>query len=80
MSHLARYRGQAYHQTIGRNIMDFTLQDLEEMREEYLGKCTSCGYEQDCVEGDAEHYECESCGKKTVEGFIYWMYEIANSE
>jgi len=33
-----------------------------------IGICTSCGEESDGVEPDAEHYECESCGKHEVFG------------
>ena len=33
-----------------------------------VGICTACGEETTGVEPDAEHYECESCGKHEVFG------------
>ena len=30
------------------------------------GFCINCGAEQEGCEPDAERYECESCGKRTV--------------
>lgn len=38
------------------------------MGDENIGFCTSCGFEQSCVEPDASGYTCESCGEKTIEG------------
>ncbi len=35
---------------------------------ENLGYCTSCLAERDCVEPDAENYECEECGSLKVFG------------
>jgi predicted RNA-binding Zn-ribbon protein involved in translation (DUF1610 family) len=32
------------------------------------GFCLSCGQEAEGVEGDAERYECESCGELAVFG------------
>lgn len=32
------------------------------------GFCLACGEEAMGVEGDAEHYECESCGETAVFG------------
>ena len=41
------------------------------------GVCVACGAEPDCVESDAENYECESCGENAVFGaeqlLIYYV-------
>lgn len=36
--------------------------------DDYVGICTSCGYEQDCVEPDGREYKCEECGENKVFG------------
>ena len=35
---------------------------------ESLGICLACGEQTDGVEPDAEGYECEICGRRTVMG------------
>ena len=43
--------------------------DYVEACEEYLGWCTTCEeFTTGCVEPDAEGYECEACGERTVFG------------
>jgi anaerobic ribonucleoside-triphosphate reductase len=46
---------------------------MEAVRRSYAtldnpGFCVACGEEADGCEPDAEHYECESCGKHQVFG------------
>ena len=40
------------------------------------GFCMSCGFESDSCEPDAQNYECESCGERTVFGAeeLYLMF------
>lgn len=47
-------------------LLDLAL-DLCE-RDENEGICLECGEVQDCVEPDARHYHCESCGADRVYG------------
>jgi predicted RNA-binding Zn-ribbon protein involved in translation (DUF1610 family) len=37
-------------------------------QDDNIGICTACGEEATGVEPDAEHYECEGCGKNEVFG------------
>jgi hypothetical protein len=37
-------------------------------QDDNIGICTACGEETSGVEPDAEHYECEACGKNEVFG------------
>ena len=37
-------------------------------QDDNIGICTACGEEATGVEPDAEHYECEVCGKNEVFG------------
>jgi len=46
----------------------FTLEQLEPAMDLNVGFCRACGSEQDCVEPDARHYRCESCGMPQVYG------------
>lgn len=52
--------------------------DPFEVSEEYenQGICYECGYLQDCVEPDAEEYECEECGQHAVGGLTMALLEI----
>jgi len=40
------------------------------------GFCIACGDEASGCEPDAERYECESCGKKSVYGAEALLYEV----
>jgi len=46
----------------------FTLEQIEEAMEDYIGFCTNCGAERPCCEPDAREYECEECGANKVYG------------
>ena len=48
--------------------MRFTLEQLEDARECYVGFCIACGAERDTCEPDACEYECEECGANKVYG------------
>lgn len=37
------------------------------------GFCVACGEEADGCEPDAQHYECECCGKRQVFGANYLL-------
>ena len=46
-----------------------TAQEYEEYSDDNMGYCARCrDFTTDCVEPDAEMYECESCGGNTVYG------------
>lgn len=51
-----------------KNPKTFTLEEIEEAREEYLGFCISCGATRDSCEPDAREYPCEECSLDTVFG------------
>lgn len=43
--------------------------DFAEAVDSYQGWCTvCCAFTRDCTEPDAEGYDCEQCGQKTVVG------------
>lgn len=44
---------------------------------EYIGFCTACGAEADCVEPDACCYKCEECGANKVFGAEELLMRIA---
>lgn len=47
-----------------------------EHRETYIGYCRVCeDWTTDCVEPDAEDYECECCGNDSVIGADNWLME-----
>lgn len=46
--------------------IDEVLRALEE--DSNSGFCTECGSEHECVEPDAEGYECQECGERKVMG------------
>jgi len=48
--------------------MRFTLEQIEEAMESYIGFCTECGAERETCEPDAREYECEECGEASVYG------------
>ena len=48
--------------------LEFTIEEIEEMRDLSEGVCISCGEVQDSCEPDACGYTCESCGDDTVYG------------
>jgi Zn finger protein HypA/HybF involved in hydrogenase expression len=49
--------------------MAVSMDEIEEAIEEYRGWCTVCqDFTSDGVEPDAEKYECEECGQRTVYG------------
>lgn len=48
--------------------VEVSLEEYEQLRDEYIGICLSCGEERDCCEPDAANYECENCGKNRVFG------------
>lgn len=50
-----------------------TLEDLQQMDNDYSGFCTSCGEIQESCEPDARAYECESCGAHTVHGTLGFL-------
>jgi len=40
------------------------------------GFCIACGEDQEGCEPDAERYECESCGKRTVFGAEQLLFYV----
>ena len=49
----------------------FTLEQIQEADEMYLGFCAECGAERECCEPDARNYqcdECDECGENAVFG------------
>jgi hypothetical protein len=45
-----------------------TLAEYQYMDENCEGLCVACGFVDDCVEPDAERYECVECESKAVYG------------
>jgi hypothetical protein len=45
-----------------------TLEEYLELKEEYIGVCIECGWQQDNVEPDGRNIPCEECGRPTVFG------------
>lgn len=45
-----------------------TLEEYHELREEMIGVCINCGWQQDCVEPDGRKVPCEECGELSVFG------------
>lgn len=52
--------------TPSKNILDIAMEACE--ADDNLGVCLNCGEVADCVEPDAEYYECEACGEEEVFG------------
>jgi len=48
--------------------MRFTLEQIEEAMESYIGFCTECGAERETCEPDAREYKCDECGAMSVYG------------
>jgi hypothetical protein len=48
--------------------MMFSLEQIEDGMENYLGFCIQCGAERDYCEPDARNYDCEDCGENAVFG------------
>ena len=46
----------------------FSLEQIEEAMQDYIGFCVECGAERECCEPDARKYECEECGARAVYG------------
>ncbi len=46
----------------------FTLEEIEDAREEYGGFCIHCGAYREEVEPDARGYTCDDCGEDAVYG------------
>ena len=66
---------------MNRALKKLTLEDLERMQSEMIGLCGECGEEVDCVEGDAEGYDCPHCGAEgTVDGAHFALIERATEE
>ena len=49
-------------------MITFTIEQIEEAMEDYIGFCTCCGAEKDSCEPDARNYKCDECGKRSVFG------------
>lgn len=49
-------------------MIKLTFDDYNSALENYQGICLECEEFQDCVEPDAEDYECECCGAHKVIG------------
>lgn len=45
-----------------------SIEEYEELREEYVGFCIECGAERDSCEPDARGYKCDECGNPKVYG------------
>ena len=45
-----------------------TWSEYQQSRNDNMGICRACGYEQSGCEPDARGYECEQCGQKAVYG------------
>lgn len=46
--------------------------DLDQAERDYTGWCSTCqDFTTECVEPDAEGYECEVCGEWTVCGAMH---------
>ncbi len=45
-----------------------TLKEYLELKDDYVGVCITCGWQQDNVEPDARKVPCEECGHLTVFG------------
>jgi len=43
-------------------------EEYHDLANNYIGLCTSCGEERECVEPDAEKYDCEVCDSPAVYG------------
>jgi len=52
---------------------EMTEGEYQELCDDNLGLCASCGETRDCCEPDAQRYECEACEKRTVYGSEYLM-------
>jgi predicted RNA-binding Zn-ribbon protein involved in translation (DUF1610 family) len=48
--------------------MVFTLEQIEEAMESYIGFCVDCGAERETCEPDACKYDCPECGNLSVYG------------
>lgn len=48
--------------------IEVTMEEFEELREDYMGVCLACGAWRDCTEPDAREYDCEACGEHQVFG------------
>lgn len=48
--------------------ISFSLEQIQEAMEDYIGFCTSCGAERECCEPDACSVECDECGEHAVFG------------
>jgi len=55
-----------------------TFERLEEiiMNDEYIGFCVKCGAERECCEPDANHYQCDECGKLSVFGAEELLFHL----
>jgi len=52
----------------------FSLEQIEEADQDYIGFCTECGAERECCEPDARNYECEDCGENQVFGAMELVF------
>lgn len=46
----------------------FTLEQIQEAADDYIGFCLDCGAERECCEPDARNYKCDECGALKVFG------------
>lgn len=45
-----------------------TLEEYLELKEEFIGVCLYCGYQQEMVEPDGRDIPCDNCGHPQVFG------------
>lgn len=51
-----------------KSIIKLTLEEVQDLQNDYCGICRNCQEIADCVEPDASNYFCDSCEKKEVFG------------
>ena len=56
-------------------MITITLEEYDNLRENYIGVCTTCGNQQDGVEPDAREIPCTNCGNNTVQGVEEFLFE-----
>lgn len=49
-------------------VVQFSLEQIQEAMEQYVGYCISCGSDRENCEPDTRQCKCEECGEFTVFG------------